>query len=243
MVLRPPVRHLSEGPRQERPDEHERGVGRLSAITGDVGGGATATVVPAGLRVRLVVPEYLPERAGATVHVAALARALSMGGHDVVVATQHPLGSRLPDHEVGADGVRVRRFASAGRVAGHEISPALWRWLREGADGADVVHVHDVHALTSLLAMAVAPRPVVLTPHHRPPGEGGSEALVRQVHAVASRRALRRVSRIICASPSEAAAFAGRLGAAERVVTVAPGEEGAAVARGCYGGLVASAGR
>lgn len=172
----------------------------------------------AARRLRLVVPEHRPERGGVAARVAALASLAAAQGHDVVVATQHAAGPDLPEVEVGADGVLVRRFASAGTVRDQAISPGLWRWLREGADRADVVHVHDLHALTSLLALSVAPRPVLLTPHLRARTEVGADALARQAHATAARRALARVSRVICATPCEARAFVARLGAADRVV-------------------------
>ena len=93
---------------------------------------ALAPGVP--LRIRLVVPDHHPEDGGVAAHVAALARTSVAHGHDVVVATQHAAGCDLPDLEVGADGLVVRRFASAGSVRGQAISPELWRWLREGAD-------------------------------------------------------------------------------------------------------------
>lgn len=186
------------------------------------------------LKVRLVAPEHLPERSETTARVAALATALSARGHDVVVATAQAAGSCLPQREVGADGVTVRRFASAGCVRGQEISPALWHWLREGADDADVVHVHDVQALTSLPALTVAPRPLVLSPHLRAGGPAGSQAWARQVHASAARRALQRVSRVLCSTPDESDRFVARFGGASRVLTVTPGRGEAAVVEDCY---------
>lgn len=186
------------------------------------------------LRVRLVVPECLPDRWAVALHVSDLAARLSAHGHEVVVATQQAAGSPLPDRERRSDGVVVRRFASVGAVRGRELSPELWRWLRDGADGADVVHVHDVHALVSIPALALAPRPVVLTPHYLAPAERGGDAPALQVHATAGRRVLQRVSRIICSSAPEAAAFVRDLGAGDRVVTVPAGDDGCAPAEAGY---------
>ena len=65
----------------------------------------------------------------------------------------------------------------------------------------------------------------------------GADALARQAHATAARRALARVSRVICTSPSEAELFVSRLGAADRVVTV-PDDGGEAATLACYRSLV-----
>ncbi len=190
------------------------------------------------LRVALVTPAYPPDRDDVSVaSVASVASRLSARGHEVVVATQQPLGTpgtSGPAVEPGDGGVVVRRFATAGSVRGHALSPDLWRWLREGAGGADVVHVHDVHALTSLPALTLAPRPLVLTPRHHPPSGTEGRPGSGQVPATAVRSALARVSRVICSTPAEAGRFASDLGAADRVVTVPPREDEAGVAERCY---------
>ncbi len=181
------------------------------AVTTGVDERQVAVSAGFALRVRLVVPECLPDRWAVTLHVSDLAARLSAHGHEFVVATQHAAGSSLPGRERRSDGVVVRRFASAGTV-----------------------HVHDVHALVSIPALALAPRPVVLTPHHLALGERGGDARALQVHATAGRRVLQRVSRIICSSAPEAAAFVRDLGAGDRVVAVPAGDDGCAPAEAGY---------
>ncbi|MGR7026278.1 glycosyltransferase family 4 protein [Geodermatophilus sp. URMC 62] len=181
------------------------------------------------LRIGLVVPRYLPHLGGIENHVAALAVRLADRGHAVTVATQREADAALPAREVDAHGVVVRRFPSAGRLRGQGLSPALWAWVRRGADRAQVVHLHNLHALTTLPALAAARPPVVLTPHHLGPGEGWAEELLHRGHAAAARRVLPKVGRIVCTTPSEAASFARHLGAGERCVVVPNGVDAAAI--------------
>jgi glycosyltransferase involved in cell wall biosynthesis len=181
------------------------------------------------LRVSLVVPRYLPHLGGIENHVAALAVRLADRGHAVTVATQVEADVSLSRREVDPHGVVVRRFPSVGRCRGQGLSPALWAWVRRGADRAQVVHLHNFHALTTLPALAAARSPVVFTPHYLGPGEGAAEELVHRGYAAAVRRVLPKVGRVVCTTPSEAALFAQYVGAGERCVVVPNGVDAAAI--------------
>lgn len=200
------------------------------------------------LRISLVVPRYLPHLGGIENHVAALAVRLADRGHAVTVATQQEADPSLPRREVDAHGVVVRRFPSAGRLRGQGLSPSLWAWVRRGSDHAQVVHLHNLHALTVLPALAAAHPAVVFTPHYLGPGEGRAEELLHRGYATGVRRALRRVGRVVCTTPSEAAAFARHVGAGERCVVIPNGVDTTAIraarpVSGAGGRLLVVAGR
>jgi glycosyltransferase involved in cell wall biosynthesis len=124
-------------------------------------------------RLTLVVARYLPHLGGIEVHVAELARRVAAAGWQVTVATLGPSrrqdGNDAPEREVD-DGVQVLRFPGQFPLAGHPLSsPMLWRYLRAGAGGADVVHVHNYHApvvLPALASRSAGVHRIVFTPHY-----------------------------------------------------------------------------
>jgi glycosyltransferase involved in cell wall biosynthesis len=159
------------------------------------------------MKLTYVVPRYLPHLGGIENHVHAIATRMCERGHEVTVATQREDDHDLPAVERLDSGAVVRRFASGARLRGQGLSPALWRWLREGAGGADLVHAHNYHALTTAGVLRSAPRPLVFTPHYLGAGEGLAEAGLHAVHRPVMRGLLRRVARVICVTPSEAELF------------------------------------
>lgn len=116
------------------------------------------------MRLTLVVARYLPHLGGIEIHVAELAHRAAAAGLKVTVATISPKESCGRTAE---DGVEVLRFPGRFKMAGHELwSPALWSYVEAGADGADVIHVHNYHAPTVLPAVIKARTKVVFTPHY-----------------------------------------------------------------------------
>jgi glycosyltransferase involved in cell wall biosynthesis len=182
------------------------------------------------LRVSFVVPRYLPHLGGIENHVAAIASRLQQRGHQVTVATQLEGDDSLTERELSADGVLIRRFSSAGQLRGHGVSRSLLAWVRAGADQADVVHLHNFHAVATLANVFVARRPFVFTPHYLGPGEGKAELALHSGYSAVMRRALRRVSRIICVTPSEAELFGARVGYADRCRIIPNGVDTLAIA-------------
>lgn len=181
------------------------------------------------MKVAIVVPRYLPHLGGIENHVAAIATRLQDLGHQVTVATQLEGDRTLARSERTANGVVIRRFPSSLRLRGQGLSPSLWRWVRAGAEQADIIHVQNFHAFTTLPNAAAAQPPFILTPHYLGPAEGHAEAALHAVYAVVMRRALRHVSRIICVTESEAAAFGRHIGFTERCHVIPNGVDAAAI--------------
>lgn len=120
-------------------------------------------------RLTLVVARYLPHLGGIEIHVAELAGRVAAAGWEVTVAALDTAdgAAPAPDRAAPQDSVRVLRFPGQVPAAGHAVwSPALWRFLRRGAGGADVVHVHNYHAPVVLPALSTARARVVFTPHY-----------------------------------------------------------------------------
>ena len=183
------------------------------------------------MRITYVVPRYLPHLGGIENHVHAIATRMVSFGHDVTVATQLEDDRALPGVERVPDGPLIRRFPSGVKLRGQGLSPSLWRWLRDGADGAELVHVHNYHALTTVGVLRTAPRPIVFTPHYLGVGEGTAEAALHAVHRPMMRGLLRRVRAVICVTPSEAAGFVADLGFASRCHVIPNGVDVARVER------------
>jgi glycosyltransferase involved in cell wall biosynthesis len=199
------------------------------------------------VRITFVVPRYLPRLGGIENHVAAVASRVHALGHEVTVATQREGDATLPDREETPDGMVIRRFDSRVEIRGQGISPPLWRWVRAGADQAELVHVQNFHALTSVGAVAATRAPLVFTPHYLGPGEGAAERGLHAAYTVAMRRALRRAARIVCVTPSEVASFDAHVGFRERCRVIPNGIDLAAIAAAApvdvAGPLVVTAGR
>jgi len=181
------------------------------------------------VKVAIVVPRYLPHLGGIENHVAAVASRLQDMGHEVTIATQLEGDRSLARCERAPNGLFVRRFPSAAPLRGQGLSPLLWRWVKAGAGQADIVHVHNFHALTTLPNVAAARTPFIFTPHYLGPGEGRVETALHAAYSVAMRRALLHVSRVICVTDSEAAAFAHHIGFAERCQVIPNGIDSAAI--------------
>jgi glycosyltransferase involved in cell wall biosynthesis len=183
------------------------------------------------MRISLVVPRYLPHLGGIENHVSALAVRLRKQGHHVTVATQRGRDRSLPHHEVDAHGVTVRRFASAARLGDESLSPTLWHWVRSGADGADVVHLHNYHAVSTLatLTAVAGPAPVLFTPHYMGPGDGTAERLMHRAFASGMQRALRAIDTIIFTTPSEGEAFKDQIGFGGHCTVIPNGVDTAAI--------------
>jgi glycosyltransferase involved in cell wall biosynthesis len=175
------------------------------------------------MRLTMVVPRYLPHLGGIENHVWAIGSRLQRLGVAVTIATQLEGDRSLPTTEVTADGLVVRRFPSVGKVRGQGVSPALWRWVRDGAGDADLVHAQNYHALTTLPVLTAATVPLVFTPHYLGVGEGRFEGALHAWYARAARRGLRRVHRVICVTRSEASSFAQDVGCADRCIVIPNG--------------------
>jgi len=123
-----------------------------------------------------VTPRYFPFIGGMEYVVKSLAEEMSRIGHDVTVLTLNHVG-RLPRKE-RVDGVTVERFSGFSiHNAYHVPGPKfLFSLLREKSD---VVHVHNIHALTCLLTLVKKNNGsrMILTPYYHGAGHGRTRNL------------------------------------------------------------------
>lgn len=173
------------------------------------------------MRIFYAVPRYLPSLGGIEVHVSALASEMVRLGHVVSVAT---LGDRADERTT--DGITVRTWRGRLPLLGqHGVSGAYLRDVAREARGWDLVHVHNIHAVSTLGVLACLPPsvPTVLTPHFLGTGaELGTRAL-HAAYAPLVRRAVRQTDTVICVSETEAADATSHLRIARRdAVQVVP---------------------
>jgi glycosyltransferase involved in cell wall biosynthesis len=196
-------------------------------------------------RVHVAVPRYLPHLGGVENHVAAMSRSLTDHGWEVHVVTQLE-GADLPRQEVLAGGETVWRFPSALSLRGQGVSLGYWRHLRSLPGPAQVLHLHNYHALATLGALLAtgragsrhaeaaeassrrggvgwpgAPRRV-LTPHYLGVGAGRGEAALHAGYRRLAAAELRAVDAVVAVSAGEADALIADFGLDSRRVHVIP---------------------
>jgi len=124
------------------------------------------------LRVVHVTPRYFPFIGGMEYVVKSLAEGMAKIGHDVTVFTLNSIG-RLSQRE-RVNGVTVERFFGLSvHNAYHVPGPKLLASLLYGKP--DVVHVHNIHALTCLLTWMkrkTSRTRMILTPYYHGAGHG-----------------------------------------------------------------------
>lgn len=126
------------------------------------------------------------------------AAALRARGHEVtLVAATRGFGTVPTEY----DGVPVTLFDARTVLPGAGFAglaaPALWRWLRQHVDEADVVHVHAARDLVTLPAAAIARShqvPYVLQTHGMI--DPSSNPLARPLDAALTRPVLRDASAV-----------------------------------------------
>jgi glycosyltransferase involved in cell wall biosynthesis len=137
-------------------------------------------------------------------HVERLAEQFADLGHRVEVLTQHWDRSQ-PDVE-DRDGVRIRRFRQVRTSEHYSLSPGLWRFLRQ-ADGYDLVHAHNYHALPALMAALASRLPLVFTPHYHGTAASRLRRALHRPYRRGGARLAANASSIICVSSLEAHLF------------------------------------
>jgi glycosyltransferase involved in cell wall biosynthesis len=151
------------------------------------------------MKIVYVTDRYAPVLGGVETHVQRLAHGAASAGHRVEVLTG--LHETTCDPLEYDDGVVIRRFPLIYRGAHVSFSPDLLRYL--GAVDCEIVHAHNYHSLTSLMAMRCS-APLVFSPHYH----GGSADRLRSAlhipYRLAGRNIFRRAVRVICVSDAEA---------------------------------------
>ncbi|MGH3885938.1 MAG: glycosyltransferase family 4 protein [Pseudonocardiaceae bacterium] len=118
------------------------------------------------MRIGMVCPYSIAVRGGVQAHVLGLARGLRGLGHQVEVLAPAAAGDPVPEFVTAAG--RAVGVPYNGSVAPLAFGPVavtrVWRWLRDR--DFDVLHLHEPTAPSlSLIALALADRPVVATFH------------------------------------------------------------------------------
>ncbi|MGH3941189.1 MAG: glycosyltransferase family 4 protein [Pseudonocardiaceae bacterium] len=118
------------------------------------------------MKVGMVCPYSIAVRGGVQAHVLGLAQGLRGLGHRVEVLAPADTGAPLPEFVTAAG--RAVRVPYNGSVAQLSFGPVAFtrvrRWLRD--HDFDVLHLHEPTAPSlSLIALALADRPVVVTFH------------------------------------------------------------------------------
>ncbi len=118
------------------------------------------------VRIGMVCPYSIAARGGVQAHVLGLAKGLHRLGHQVLVLAPAAVGDPVPEFVTPAGrAVGVRYNGSVAPLAfGPVTVTRVRRWLRD--HDFDVLHLHEPTAPSlSLIALALADRPVVATFH------------------------------------------------------------------------------
>lgn len=150
------------------------------------------------MKILQVAPYFTPYVGGQERYVHNLSKHLVKLGNLVDVAT-----SNYPKSDVfdSMDGFSVRRFPCLFRPLRNPIAPALLE-LEEIADDYDVIHAHNEHAFSALIASYISAKhniPLVLTCHGRLVfGNAFYDALERMYSASIARSIFRKAD-AVCA--------------------------------------------
>jgi glycosyltransferase involved in cell wall biosynthesis len=124
------------------------------------------------MKICLVTPGYPPRPGGVETHVRHISERLVDLGHGVTVLTADAGGLTASVETRG--GVTVRRHPAVAPGGAYEVAPGIVRSVRRVE--ADVVHAHNYHSLSLLLAaLGVDGERFVVTPHYH----GRSASTVR----------------------------------------------------------------
>lgn len=172
------------------------------------------------MKIAYVVPRYVPHLGGVENHVAALATGAA-AAHEVIVLTQAEGDDAIGDEY--QNGVMVRRFRSHLSVQGQGISPDLWHAVRQIEASTDIVHVHNIQAVSTLGVLRRVRTPgLVVTPHYLGPGKGHLKSLLHKFYDPLSGCALRKAGLVICVNRVEAHGLARDLGLPASMIQVVP---------------------
>jgi glycosyltransferase involved in cell wall biosynthesis len=161
-----------------------------------------------------VAHRYPPSDGGVERHVHALATRQVAAGHRVTVVTADR-GEDRPAVAVN-DGVTVRRHGSLAPGGAYHFAPRLpWSVRRRSAD---LVHVHNYHALPFVQAAFAAAAPVVATPHYHGTSDDRLRRQLLRAYRPLGGRALGRADAVVAVSEWERERLAADFGVEATVV-------------------------
>jgi len=201
------------------------------------------------MNILMVAPSYYPNVGGVEYVVKSVAERLAKMGHSVAVLAGDPGAERPAEEEInGVQVVRWPTWAPAGAYHVPKRRAHLRETLRQLAEGAHVVHIHNAHAVFSVWAgLAVDATRLVFTPHYH----GAGHSTVRNLLWTLWRRYVARLVEeadvVHAVSPREARLIEQHYPAARgKVVTIPNGVEEDVFAhrwRGADSGYTIYAGR
>jgi glycosyltransferase involved in cell wall biosynthesis len=156
----------------------------------------------AGLSVAMVVPRFSPHIGGVETHVASIATRLLDAGVKVEVLTEET-APQVPRRAI-ASGIPVRRFRAVLPSENYPVAPGLGVFLARRRGGYDVVHAHNYHAVSSLMAALPAPAGFVFTPHYHGTGHSPLARVLHRPYRRLGAICFARARRVVCVSGAEA---------------------------------------
>lgn len=155
-----------------------------------------------------VTHRYPPSDGGVERHVRALATRQRAAGHRVTVVAADG-GVDRPVFEV-REGVAVRRLNGVAPGGAYYFVPGLSPALQGGP--ADLVHVHNYHALPFVQAALATDVPVVATPHYHGTSDDVLRRLLLRAYRPLGRRALARADAVVAVGDWERGRLAADFG-------------------------------
>jgi len=129
-------------------------------------------------------------------------------GHQCIVLTINQENSHDIDESI--NGVEVRRIGSPISKYLYGLSPAIYRFIKNGGKALiskmDIVHIHCYSNLLSLEAVYLTQnmgKPVLFTPHYHPLGHTPFTNFLRKLYKPVGGRIFKRVDKVICVSERE----------------------------------------
>ena len=105
------------------------------------------------MKILFITPSYYPNIGGVEYVVKSIAERLAALGHEATVVTGDPKADKPREEEI--NGVRVVRrptWAPSGAYHIPRMRSQLEKLLTDTARGADVVHAHSVHSISTTYA-------------------------------------------------------------------------------------------
>jgi len=120
------------------------------------------------MRILLATPSYYPNIGGVEYVVKSIAERHAALGHETTVVTGDPKADKPREEEInGVHVIRWPTWAPSGAYHIPRMRSQLEKLLTDAARGADVVHAHSVHSISTTYAARAlkATAKLVVTPH------------------------------------------------------------------------------
>lgn len=152
------------------------------------------------MKIVQVTPRYPPHTGGVEKHVKKISERLVKRGHDVTIFSADN-GSEVPADSID-NGVQVQRFQSLSPDNAFYIAPQIARAIRY--TDADIVHVHNYHALPLFFAaLGVTDECFIVTTHYHGESASRYRDILLSFYRPFGKWAMRQADEIIAVSEWE----------------------------------------